>query len=109
MSFKQKRFLIAMISKLKSFKSLFRFPSYVDPLAYKGKYPVVNIVDTTCKENRTLTPKERIFFLEKELHKIRCEVMENDSYTKGRLTREQCFFLCLYKKEIEAIKSGYVY
>jgi hypothetical protein len=109
MSFKQKRFLIAMKKLTKSFRNLFQFPSYVDPLAYNKKYPVIHSVDAGCKKGMSLTPLERIYFLEKELHKIRCEVMENESDIKGRLTKEQCFFLCLYKKEIESIKSGYVY
>lgn len=104
-----KTILIYMIAKLKSFQKLFSIPAYADPKAYKEKYPMVNAIDIKCKENRTLTPKERIFFLEKELHKIRCEIKENNDYAKGRLTKEQCFFLCLYKKEIETIKSMFVY
>jgi hypothetical protein len=109
MSFKQKRILIAMRKLNKSFRNLFQFPSYVDPLAYSKKYPVIRNVDAGCRKGMELTPLERIYFLEKELHRIRREVMENGSDIQGRLTKEQCFFLCLYKKEIESIKSGYVY
>jgi len=109
MSYKHKRFLIAAQAAFGTFWKVFQIQHYDDPRLFKKKYPIVDATNSTIKDDFSLTPKERIFFLEKEIHKLRCEIMENEYELKGRLTKEQSFFLCLFKKELTSIKSGYIY
>jgi hypothetical protein len=104
-----KHFFISAQNFKKAAKKIFEIhpPKDLTSIAFAKKYPGIQIEDLTAKHQTQLTPKEKLFYIEKEFHAIRTELGE--SRNAGRLTREQIFRLCLYKKEMNAVKSGEVY
>jgi len=48
---------------------------------------------------------ERMYHIEKKIHELRCEVMMNEGHWAGRLTREQTYFLSIYKRELDWLKD----
>jgi len=82
-------------------------PTDLTGVVFTKKYPRIQTEDLTAKHQTQLTPKEKLFYIEKEFDAIRFEIRENKN--GGKLTREQIFRLCLYKKEMNAINKGEIY
>jgi hypothetical protein len=72
-------------------------------------YPVCNSDEHTFIEKYQLSTKEKLYYVEREIHRLSREVMMNEGPSAGRLTREQTFFLCMYKKEKSALENGPLY
>jgi hypothetical protein len=108
---KTKRLFLAIRKARKAFtKSI--IDDVDDYRVFKKKAPYHSrsaSVEMTEKDEHQLTPKEKIFALEQAIHKVRLCVMDNEGESRGRLTREQSYMLCVFKKEMDAIKSGEVY
>jgi hypothetical protein len=104
-----KRFLVKVRNVKTAAKKKFRFFPAEDPTAdtFTKKYPRTRVEDLSVKHQTQLTPKEKLYFMEKELHRLRSEVGENRD--RGRLTREQIFRLCMIKKEVNSVNSGAIY
>jgi len=104
-----KRFFVKVRKFKIAAKKNLGFTPYEDPIisAFKKRYPKIQVEDLTVKHQTQLTPKEKLFFVEKAFHALRFEIGENRN--SGKLTREQIFRLCLYKREMDAVKSGEIY
>lgn len=72
------------------------------PLLFENEYPYVPEDMMSPDEKISLTLREKIYFIEKEIHRIRCEIIENDN--QCFFTRDQTYRLCLYRKEIDELK-----
>jgi hypothetical protein len=72
---------------------------------FKKKYPCIDRNKHTCIEKFQLSTLERMYHIEKKIHELRCEVMMNQGYWAGRLTREQTYFLSIYKRELDWLKA----
>jgi hypothetical protein len=104
-----KRFFVKVRKfKIAARKNLGLFPTE-DPngSTFTKRYPKINVEDLTAKHQTQLTPKEKLFYVEKAFHNLRSEIAENRN--SGRLTREQIFRLCLYKREMDAVNNGEIY
>jgi hypothetical protein len=104
-----KRFFVKVRKFKMAAKKNFGFFPPEDPTGatFTKRYPKIQVEDLTVKHQTQLTPKEKLFFVEKEFHALRFEIGENQN--SGKLTREQIFRLCLYKREMDAVKSGEIY
>jgi hypothetical protein len=108
---KTKRLLIALRNARKTFFSTIS-DAPENHRTFKKKAPYkspCNCVELTERERNQLTPKEKIFTLEKAIHDIRLSIMDNEGESRGRLTREQSYMLCIFKKEMDELKAGEVY
>lgn len=74
-------------------------------LPFNKKYPCIDRNKHTCVEKFQLSTLERMYQIEKKIHELRCEVMMNEGPWAGRLTREQTYFLSIYKKELDWLKG----
>ena len=72
---------------------------------FKKKYPCIDRNKHTCMEQFQLSTLERMYHIEKKIHELRCEVMMNEGHWAGRLTREQTYFLSIYKRELDWLKD----
>lgn len=72
---------------------------------FKKKYPCIDRNKHTCIEKFQLSTLERMYHIEKKIHELRCDVMMNQGYWAGRLTREQTYFLSIYKRELDWLKK----
>lgn len=104
-----KRFFVKVRKFKMAAKKNFGFFPPEDPTGatFTKRYPKIQVDDLTVKHQTQLTPKEKLFFVEKAFHALRFEIGENQN--SGKLTREQIFRLCLYKREMDAVKSGEIY
>lgn len=66
-------------------------------------YPYIPEDMMTPPEKICLTLPEKIYFMEKEIHRLRCELPKNDK--QCFYTRDQTYRLCVYKKELAALKN----
>lgn len=104
-----KRFFVRVRKFKTAAKKSFGFFPPEDSIGatFTRRYPRIKADDLTAKHQTQLTPKEKLFYVEKAFHALRFEIGENRN--SGRLTREQIFRLCLYKREMDAVKSGEIY
>lgn len=72
------------------------------PESFVKEYPYVPEDIMTPPEKVYLTLPEKIYFMEKEIHRLRCELPTNEK--QCFYTRDQTYRLCVYKKELEALK-----
>lgn len=77
--------------------------------SFTKKYPVRSFETDVFNKKYTLTPKEKLYFLDKELHNLRTSVISNTGESAGRFTREQIFFLCLYKSKRDELMNSQLY
>jgi hypothetical protein len=78
----------------------------ITPGPFSKPYPNSKIEDETPVEKVQLTTLEKIYFLEKEIHRLRQVFISNYKKQRGRLTKEETFLFCLYKKELESLRGN---
>jgi hypothetical protein len=72
---------------------------------FKKRPPCIDQDKHTCIEKFQLSTIEKAYQIERKIHELLCEVMLNDEPWAGRLTREQTYFLSIYKKELDWLKK----
>lgn len=72
---------------------------------FPKKLPCIDRNAHTCIEKFQLSTIERMYNIERKIHELRCEVMLNQGAYAGRLTREQTYFLSIYKRELDWLKK----
>lgn len=70
---------------------------YTDPAEIGSKY----LYD--------LTPKEKIGYVYDKIEGLKLEVRSRMETQAGRLTREQTYRLCMYRRELKHLQSGEVF
>ena len=97
----------------RTFWNVLKFQHYEDQhpamTPFKKRHPIIDRNEHTIKERFQLSTKEKLYVIEREIHNLRCQVMMNEGPHAGRLTREQTYFLCMYKRERDTIQKQYMY
>jgi hypothetical protein len=96
-----------------TFWSVIRFQHYEESHPafepFRKKPPTIDRHEHSIKERFQLSTKEKLYAVERELHNLRCQIMLNEGPHSGRLTREQTYFLCMYKRERDELKNQHLF